>query len=302
MNVRILLLTTLWLFTLVFLGCSGGDDSNTGPAGDPSGEEPGRITEVGPYVEFVGRDSAVVRWRSETPAPSVVEYGENDVSEHTVTDPALTTDHAVTIKGLKPNTTYSYRVQSSRGGSPWVSEVFSLETNCNYSLPDIPDRTSQDTGVQGTEAIEDAAAWILEDSGISRGYCLVLGSGNGRFAYELARRSRLRVVGVEADPDTVAEARSLLTREGIYGPRATVREVESLSRLPFPGHFANLVVAEPLSESDPIFEEIMRVLRPNGQCLSWAGGSRRRPVCLESGSKTTASGSTRLEPPVCGRP
>jgi len=206
----------------------------------------------------------------------VVEYGENDVSEHTVTDPALTTDHAVTIKGLKPNTTYSYRVQSSRGGSPWVSEVFSLETNCNYSLPDIPDRTSQDTGVQGTEAIEDAAAWILEDSGISRGYCLVLGSGNGRFAYELARRSRLRVVGVEADPDTVAEARSLLTREGIYGPRATVREVESLSRLPFPGHFANLVVAEPLSESDPIFEEIMRVLRPNGGSvylgLAEAGG------------------------------
>jgi hypothetical protein len=44
-------------------------------------------------------------------------------------------------------------------------------------------------------------------TGVDRGYCLVVGSERGRLAYELAKRSQLRIYGIEADGDKVAASR-----------------------------------------------------------------------------------------------
>jgi len=46
----------------------------------------------------------------------------------------------------------------------------------------------------------EAAESIIKETGITKGYCLVLDCGRGRLAYELARRSDLKIVGSKRTP------------------------------------------------------------------------------------------------------
>lgn len=54
-----------------------------------------------------------------------------------------------------------------------------------------------------TAVYERAADEILECTGVSGGFCLVLGSERGRLAYELARRSDLKIYAIESDAEKV---------------------------------------------------------------------------------------------------
>jgi hypothetical protein len=64
-----------------------------------------------------------------------------------------------------------------------------------------------------------AAAEILERTKQTRGFCLVIGSEDGRLAFELAKQSKLRVYGVEPDAKKVARSREALDRSGYYGSK-----------------------------------------------------------------------------------
>lgn len=106
-----------------------------------------------------------------------------------------------------------------------------------------------------------AAREILDASGITKGYCLVLGAGDGQLAYELARQSDLRVVGVERDAARAAAARAALADTGLYGARLVIHHVAGPT-LPYTGYLANLVVAKEPDAWEA--EEIHRVVRPYG--------------------------------------
>src|SRR6185369_8404479 len=64
-----------------------------------------------------------------------------------------------------------------------------------------------------------AAKEIIEKSGVTEGYCVDLGCGDGALAFELARRTKLQIYGIEHDPAKVAEARRRLEAAGLYGVR-----------------------------------------------------------------------------------
>ncbi len=51
-----------------------------------------------------------------------------------------------------------------------------------------------------TETYEAAAERILAESGVKKGYALVLDCGQGRLAYELAKKTELKIVGLEKTP------------------------------------------------------------------------------------------------------
>lgn len=98
----------------------------------------------------------------------------------------------------------------------------------------------------GPSAFHAAAAdEILKRAGVKSGFCLVIGSEQGRLALELARRSDLRVVAVEDDETQVNEARKALAAAGYYGHRVTVHH-QDLDDLPYSNYFANLVVSDTL--------------------------------------------------------
>jgi cyclopropane fatty-acyl-phospholipid synthase-like methyltransferase len=82
---------------------------------------------------------------------------------------------------------------------------------------------------------------ILKQTGVKKGFCLVLGGGDGKLALELAKQSELIVFGVDADAAKVAAGREWLLQSGLYGPRVTLDHID-LSLIPYSSYFANLIV------------------------------------------------------------
>jgi len=157
-----------------------------------------------------------------------------------------------------------------------------------------PNRETRTTSLypddDATPLYRRAAATALRVAGPQKGYCLVLGAETGRLAYEIARRSELRVIGVEPDAAKVATARRLLTRAGLYGSRVVMHQAE-LDELPYQKRFANLVVSDAtLVTGKPASSaaEVYRLLRPGGGTAVWV----RRPSDggLEDLAKWAAEG------------
>jgi outer membrane protein assembly factor BamB len=130
-----------------------------------------------------------------------------------------------------------------------------------------------------TKRYEAAADAILQQIPAAKGYCLVLDCGDGRLACELARRSKLKIVGIEADAGAAEKARTLLDRAGL-SDRVTIHHVTG-GQLPFTSYFANAIVSDGMLRGgrypdNP--DEIMRVLRPYGGVLILAapGNSARQ--------------------------
>ncbi len=70
----------------------------------------------GPYLQQGTTNSMIVRWRTAEPADSRVWLGPApDTFSHTTADPALLTEHLVTLSNLAPDTRYYYAVGSSQG-------------------------------------------------------------------------------------------------------------------------------------------------------------------------------------------
>ena len=115
-----------------------------------------------------------------------------------------------------------------------------------------------------------AAEEVLRRTGQTRGFCLVVGSETGRLAYELAKRSDLKIYGVEPDADKVETARNALSDAGLYGHRITIHQADP-SAIPYSNYFANLIVSDTLLASgkapaDPTV--VARHLKPLGGMIA----------------------------------
>lgn len=115
---------------------------------------------------------------------------------------------------------------------------------------------------KGDEAAQAAEA-ILKQTGIRRGYCLVVGCKTGQLAIELARRSDLMVYGVARDAADAEAACRAVDAAGLAGARICI-EHGTGPKLPYSDYFANLVVAEPGGTAGFPPEELLRVLKPLG--------------------------------------
>ncbi|MBN2312509.1 MAG: PQQ-binding-like beta-propeller repeat protein, partial [Sedimentisphaerales bacterium] len=124
-----------------------------------------------------------------------------------------------------------------------------------------------------TKRYAEAAESIIKQIGIIKGYCLVLDCGTGRLAYELARRSDLKVVGIEADVVKVAEARRAIDSAGLAG-RVTIRHGDAAT-LPYTEYVANLIISDTFQKSTPpaSADDIFQILRPYGGVVAFVGSS-----------------------------
>lgn len=115
-----------------------------------------------------------------------------------------------------------------------------------------------------SELYRKTAEKIIADSGINKGYALVLQCNIGRLAYELAKRSELKIVGLESDLKKVQQARHKLKEAGLWGNRVVVEpwDIEDL-----PPYFANLITSDGLltfGRATVNREQLAYVLRPYG--------------------------------------
>jgi len=145
----------------------------------------------------------------------------------------------------------------------------------HHSAPAEPKRIAEEVRANPypqdglTQRYEEAADYIARQIPGPRGYCLVLDSGDGRLAYELARRTPLEIIGVEPDADRASEARKLLDEAGLYG-RVTIHH-HAGGELPYTSYFANVIVSDGMVRGGrcPDYQrEMTRILRPCGGMLA----------------------------------
>jgi len=90
--------------------------------------------------------------------------------------------------------------------------------------------------------LAQAAKEIVNSGKVTEGYCLDLGCGDGGLAFELARRTDLRIYAADPDPEQVRTARQKLAAAGLYGTRVTVHCAEP-EQAPYADYFADLIVS-----------------------------------------------------------
>ncbi|NOZ39574.1 MAG: PQQ-binding-like beta-propeller repeat protein [Planctomycetes bacterium] len=141
-----------------------------------------------------------------------------------------------------------------------------------------------DTTAIYAEAADQIVKAMWPDASVARrGYCLVLDCGEGRLAYELAKRTELQILGVDTDIKNVETARRMLTTAGIYGDRVTIHHQTS-SSLPYGSFFANLVVSDRAlltGELPDSSEEVVRLLRPGGGLAMIGQGQAARKTSVK---------------------
>jgi 3',5'-cyclic AMP phosphodiesterase CpdA len=82
----------------------------------------------GPFIQNVTTQGCWLLWKTPLPATSVVEYGVTPALGQSVSDTTTTTNHAVSISGLAPDTQWFYRVRGVAGGEEAVSELYAFRT------------------------------------------------------------------------------------------------------------------------------------------------------------------------------
>lgn len=118
---------------------------------------------------------------------------------------------------------------------------------------------------------------ILAQSGVRSGFCLDLGCGDGELVCELARQSELQIIGLEANPELVEQARRRLARDGLHGKRAVVLQGKLEDGL-FPLYCADLIVssAQLAHPESAVIDEpaLTKLQRPDGGVICRAKGGK----------------------------
>ncbi|MEI2724444.1 MAG: fibronectin type III domain-containing protein [Verrucomicrobiota bacterium] len=93
---------------------------------------------LGPYVRFVGPEAATVNWLTPMANASIVEFGLTNSLGTRVENLTPTTNHSVTITGLKPRTKYYFVIKELINSLEVSSEVFDFESDYNYTIARRP--------------------------------------------------------------------------------------------------------------------------------------------------------------------
>lgn len=154
------------------------------------------------------------------------------------------------------------------------------------------------------DATKDATA-ILAESGVSAGFVVHLGAGDGELTAALKQNETIQVHGLETDAAKVVSARANIVAMGSYGEVSVVHLTDN--QLPYVDNLVNLFVAEKLG--DVSMDEVLRVLVPNGVALigmpgEWKKVVKPRPDNIDEWSHYLhdASGNSVAHDDVVGPP
>jgi len=131
------------------------------------------------------------------------------------------------------------------------------------------------------EVYPSVAKQILNDYNIHTGLCLDIGCGPGYLAMEVAKRSSLKVIGVDIDPEAVQIARKNIKLEKLTDRIAVVQG--DVHQLRFADDTYDLIISRGSfifwENTLQAFREIYRVLKPGG--VAFIGGGMGRAIAPE---------------------
>jgi ubiquinone/menaquinone biosynthesis C-methylase UbiE len=131
------------------------------------------------------------------------------------------------------------------------------------------------------EVYPSLAEQILGDYNVREGTCADIGCGPAYLSIEVAKRSNLKIIGVDIDPEAVRIARKNVEREGLTG-RIGIEQGD-VHELRFQDGAIDLVISRgsfPFwNNTAQAFREIYRVLKPGG--VAFVGGGMGRAITPE---------------------
>ena len=122
--------------------------------------------------------------------------------------------------------------------------------------------------------VQGDATTILQQSGVSAGFFVHLGAGDGELTAALRQNDATQVHGLVRDSRGVDAARARVRSSGGYGDVAF--DSFDSSQLPYVDNLVNLFVTEDLG--DVPMEDVLRVLVPNGVAMVKSDGQWQKTV------------------------
>ena len=125
------------------------------------------------------------------------------------------------------------------------------------------------------------AKQIIDDCGVTEGVCLDVGTGSAAVIIELAKITKLTMIGLDAREDVLELARENVVRHGL--PLSRFRFIKAdVTDIPLPDGNVDLLISRgsvPFwTDHVAAFKELSRVLAPHGAGLVGCGFSRYQPI------------------------
>ncbi len=115
------------------------------------------------------------------------------------------------------------------------------------------------------ENIRQRAKKHLKQTGITKGYAMVVGENNGHFSAALAQESQLKITCPIKSSEQLNEVRSFLDQCNLNGKHVVAHPYHD--RIPYADYFANLIIVNSdnfIKEKALPCKELYRILRPYG--------------------------------------
>jgi len=151
-----------------------------------------KITHV--RVMGISDKGAVVTWTTDIPANSVVRYGLTVNYNNAPSSGDLVTEHSITLTGLRTNTDYHFRVEST--DQPGVNPTTSMDyTFTTKATADTIPPTITDLKVEGITATTAVVSWKTDEPsdtrlryGTDMNYAFVEGDGKDKLDHLVVLR------------------------------------------------------------------------------------------------------------------
>jgi hypothetical protein len=125
----------------------------------------------GPYLQAPTSDGVIIRWRTDIPTESVVNYGTHSQDYPPLVDLTLTNQHVIRLTGLAPATRYFYGVGS-------LTEVLAQGPGCRFVTAPLSGQSVS------------TRIWAVGDSGgLSYGETNVIPMRDAYYSFTQTRRS-----------------------------------------------------------------------------------------------------------------
>ena len=218
-----------------------------------------------PEVRALDDGGVTLAWAGAPDATASVEYGAEPAKlEKTAAATGAAGRFTSTLAGLDPGAPVWYRIVvrgGVAGSRARASEVLS------FRAPPRPFAKSPSFAATAPDRAAAAEA-VLPHAAAAPGLALVLDAGDGALAWEVAKRSRLCVIGAGRDAAAAAAGRKALAAAGVPASRVALNVLEG-DALPYPDGVFSLVVCEGATAPRPA--EIVRVLHPWGGTAALRG-------------------------------
>lgn len=176
--------------------------------------------------------------------------------------------------------------------APWLWPVLKYPTKRFFN--GCAEGWDERTGAPGADHLAALAAGLTHVSPVPE-RALDIGTGTGAGALLVAREfPQARVRGVDVSEDMIAAARS---KVGLDPEGRIAFKVGDASALPYPEDSFDLVVQ---LNVPPFFDELRRVLRPDGQVVVAASSGAETPFYTSGDTLEKGFGKRGIEPVSSG--